>query len=612
MTREDIRNIAIIAHVDHGKTTLVDKLLSQSGTFRENQHVPTRVMDSGDLEREKGITIMAKNTAIDWKGKKINIVDTPGHADFGGEVERTLVMVDGVLLLVDAAEGPLPQTKFVLKKSLDLGLQPIVVINKIDRKDARPHEVLDEVFELFLTLGADDEQLDFPVIYTVARAGISKLELEADDSDLSPLLDMIIEKIPAPVGILEENFQMIITTVDWSDYLGRVAIGRILNGTVRQGETIARINRDGLAERLRVTKLFTFEGLKKAEIAEASAGEIIALAGSDEFNIGETLASGDNPQAVPYVTIDEPTISMTFLVNDSPFAGKEGKFVTSRNLRDRLFKEVRGNVSMRIEETDSPDQFIVKGRGELQMAILIETMRREGYEFQVSKPEVIMKDIEGVIHEPVEHVVVDVDDEYAGTVIDLLGRRSAEMLNMSTANGTTRLEFLVPSRGLIGFRSQFLTETRGSGLLHQVFHGYQTFKGQIPGRSRGVLISLEAGDTTAYAMEGIQERGTLFIPPGTPVYPGMIVGENSREDDLVVNVSKKKQLTNMRASGSEGAVRLDTPRSLSLEQFIEYIDRDELIEITPKSIRMRKKILDHNDRQRQRKRGLDLANADRS
>jgi GTP-binding protein len=404
---------------------------------------------------------------------------------------------------------------------------------------------------------------------------------------------------------------MIVTTVEWSDYLGRVAIGRILHGKVRQGETICRINGSGIAERLRVTKLFTFEGLKKAEIELASAGEIVALSGSDEFNIGETLAAGESPEAVPYVTIDEPTISMTFLVNDSPFAGREGKFVTSRNLRDRLFKEVRGNVSMRIEETDSADAFIVKGRGELQMAILIETMRREGYEFQVSKPEVILKDIDGVLHEPVESVVIDVDDEYAGTVIDLLGRRSAEMLNMSTANGTTRLEFIVPSRGLIGFRSMFLTETRGSGLLHQLFHGYQPFRGQIPGRSRGVLIALEPGDSTAYAMESTQERGTLFIAPGTPVYAGMIVGENAREDDLVVNVSKKKQLTNMRASGSEGAVRLDTPRDLSLEQYIEYIDRDELIEITPKSIRMRKKILDHNERQRQRKRQLDMAAVER-
>lgn len=610
-TREDIRNIAIIAHVDHGKTTLVDKLLQQSGTFRENQNVPTRVMDSGDLEREKGITIMAKNTAIDWKGIKINIVDTPGHADFGGEVERTLVMVDGVLLLVDAAEGPLPQTKFVLKKSLDLGLKPIVVINKIDRKDARAHEVLDQVFELFLTLGADDQQLDFPVIYTNARAGIAKHDLDGEDLDLTALFEMVVEKIPPPTGNPEEDFQMIVTTVEWSDYLGRVAIGRILHGKVRQGETICRINGEGIVERLRVAKLFTFEGLKKAEIAEASAGEIVAMAGSDEFNIGETLASGDNPQAVPYVIIDEPTISMTFLVNDSPFAGREGKFVTSRNLRDRLFKEIRGNVSMRIQETDSPDAFIVKGRGELQMAILIETMRREGYEFQVSKPEVILKEIDGVLHEPVEHVVVDVDDEYAGTVIDLLGRRSAEMLNMTTANGTTRLEFLVPSRGLIGFRSMFLTETRGSGLLHQIFHGYQPFKGQIPGRTRGVLIALESGDSTGYAMESTQERGTLFISPGTACYAGMIVGENAREDDLVVNVCKRKQLTNMRASGSEGAVRLDTPRDLSLEQFIEYIDRDELIEITPKSIRMRKKILDHNERQRQRKRQLDMAVAER-
>ncbi len=604
--RDDIRNIAIIAHVDHGKTTLVDKLLQQSGTFRQNQQVATRVMDSGDLEREKGITIMAKNTAIHWKDIKINIVDTPGHADFGGEVERTLIMVDGVLLLVDAAEGPLPQTKFVLKKSLDLGLKPIVVINKIDRKDARPHEVLDAVFELFLSLGANDEQLDFPVIYTNGRAGISMLELEGEEHDLTPLFEMIVEKVPPPHGDPNGDFQMIVATVDWSDYLGRLAIGRVFHGSIRQGEWAYRMAGEGIAEKLKVTKIFTFDGLKKIETDEAQIGEIVALAGSDNFNVGETLATGEEPQSIPYVSIDEPTISMTFMVNDSPFAGKEGKYVTSRNLRDRLMREVRTNVSMRVEETDSPDQFTVKGRGELQMAILIETMRREGFEFQVSKPEVILKEIDGVTSEPVEHVVIDVDDEHAGTVIDLLGRRSAEMQNMISSSGSTRLEFIVPSRGLIGFRSQFMTETRGTGMLHQLFHGYQPLRGSMPGRSRGVIVSMETGDATAYALESTQERGQMFIGPGVAVYEGMIVGENARDEDIVANVVKKKHLTNMRASGSEGAVRLETPLDFSLEQFIEYIDSDELLEITPKSIRMRKKILDHTMRLRDRKRKMDM------
>jgi len=604
--RDDIRNIAIIAHVDHGKTTLVDKLLQQSGTFRQNQQVATRVMDSGDLEREKGITIMAKNTAIHWNGIKINIVDTPGHADFGGEVERTLIMVDGVLLLVDAAEGPLPQTKFVLKKSLDLGLRPIVVINKIDRKDARPYEVLDQVFELFLNLGASDEQLEFPVIYTNGREGISKLDLEGEEHDLTPLFRMIVEKVPPPHGDPSGDFQMIVASVDWSDYLGRLAIGRVFHGSVKMGEWSYRMAGEGIAEKLRITKLYTFDGLKKVEVEEATVGDIYAVAGSDNFNVGETLATGEEPQALPYVTIDEPTISMTFMVNDSPFAGREGKFVTSRNLRDRLMREVRTNVSMRIEETESPDQFIVKGRGELQMAILIETMRREGYEFQVSKPEVILKEIDGVLSEPVEHVVIDVDDEHSGTVIDLLGRRSAEMQNMISANGTTRLEFIVPSRGLIGFRSLFMTETRGTGMLHQLFHGYQPLKGSVAGRSRGVIVSMETGEATAYSLESTQERGQLFIGPGIPVYSGMIVGENARDEDILANVCKKKHLTNMRASGSEGAIRLETPLEFSLEQFIEYIDQDELLEITPKSIRMRKKVLDHTQRMRERKRRMEM------
>lgn len=609
ITRNDIRNIAIIAHVDHGKTTLVDQLLRQSGTFRDNQHVATRVMDSNDLEREKGITIMAKNTAVQWKGTRINIVDTPGHADFGGEVERTLIMVDGVLLLVDAAEGPLPQTRFVLKKSLELGLKPIVVVNKIDRKDARPYEVLDEVFELFLSLGANEEQLDFPSIYTNAREGRARSEMEGEESDLSMLFELIVTHVPAPKGDPGGDFQMIVTSVDWSDYLGRIAIGRVFHGAITHGETICRLAGEGVAERLRVSKLYTFDGLKQVEAESATIGEIIAVAGSDNFNVGETLATGDDPQQLPYVTIDEPTISMTFMVNDSPMAGREGKFVTSRHLRERLWREMRTNVSMKVEETESPDQFMVKGRGELQMAILIETMRREGYEFQVSRPEVIVRAIDGVLQEPVEHVVVDVADEYAGTVIDQLGRRSAEMRNMTTANGATRMEFLVPSRGLIGFRSQFLTETRGTGMLHQIFHGYQPFKGSMPGRGRGVIIALEPGETTGHALEGTQERGRLFIGPGVEVYAGMIVGENAREDDMVANVCKKKHLTNMRASGSEGAVRLETPVDLSLEQFVEYIADDELLEVTPKTLRLRKKQLDHTTRMRDRKRRLDMEGA---
>jgi len=609
ITRDDIRNIAIIAHVDHGKTTLVDQLLRQSGTFRDNQQVASRVMDSNELEREKGITILAKNTAVQWQGRRINIVDTPGHADFGGEVERTLIMVDGVLLLVDAAEGPLPQTRFVLKKSLELGLKPIVVVNKIDRKDARPYEVLDEVFELFLSLGANEEQLDFPTIYTNAREGRARLDMDGEETDLSPLFELIVKNVPPPRGDPNGDFQMIVTTVDWNDYLGRIAIGRVFHGQITQGDSVCRLAGEGVAERLRITRLFTYAGLRQVETDRVSVGEIIAVAGSDNFNVGETLATGDDPQQLPYVTIDEPTISMTFLVNDSPMAGREGKFVTSRNLRDRLFREMRANVSMKIEETDSPDQFVVKGRGELQMAILIETMRREGYEFQVSRPEVIVREIDGVMSEPVEHVVVDVADDYAGTVIDQLGRRSAEMQNMTSANGSTRMEFIVPSRGLIGFRSQFLTETRGTGMLHQIFHGYQPFKGAMPGRSKGVIVSLEMGETTGHALEGTQERGRLFVGPGVEVYPGMIVGENAREDDLVANVCKKKHLTNMRASGSEGAVRLDTPVDMSLEQFIEFIGDDELLEVTPKSLRLRKKLLDHTQRMRDRKRRMDIESA---
>jgi GTP-binding protein len=600
--RQDIRNIAIIAHVDHGKTTLVDQMLRQSGTFRANESVAERVMDSNDLEREKGITIMAKNTSIHWSGHKINIVDTPGHADFGGEVERILKMVDGVLLLVDAAEGCLPQTKFVLKKSLSLGLKPIVVINKIDRKDARPQEVLDEVFELFMSLGATYEQLEFPIVYAVGKFGLAKHKLEDEKmDDLAPLFQTIIDKVPPPPGEMDAPYQMLVANVDWSDYLGRLAVGRIFRGKVKSGDWIARIKHDGTIEKAKISKLYVFEGLKRTETDEAGAGEIIQLAGLEDVHIGETIADMNQPDPLPIITVDEPTISMNFMVNDSPFAGKEGKFVTSRHLRERLIRELRKNISIRVEDV-SPDTFKVAARGELQLAILIETMRREGYEFSVSKPEVIMQVVDGDTMEPIEQVVIDVPEEHVGSVIEALGIRKGQMVNMATLNGQTHLEYHVPSRGMIGFRGEFLTMTRGTGVLNQLFYDYETYKGPIPGRTRGALISLEDGDTTAYAMENLQERSTFFIPAGTKVYTGMIVGENSREEDMIVNVTKKKHLTNMRASGSDGAVQLDTPRLMSLEQQIEWLDDDELLEVTPESTRFRKRILDPNDRNRERKR----------
>jgi GTP-binding protein len=600
--RQDIRNVAIIAHVDHGKTTLVDQMLRQSGTFRANETLTERVMDSNDLEREKGITIMAKNTSIHWGGHKINIVDTPGHADFGGEVERILKMVDGVILLVDAAEGCLPQTKFVLKKSLSLGLKPIVVINKIDRKDARPQEVLDEVFELFMSLGATYEQLEFPIVYAVGKFGLAKHKLEDEKmDDLAPLFQTILDKVPAPPGEMDAPYQMLVANVDWSDYLGRLAVGRIFRGTVKAGDWIARIKHDGTIEKAKIAKLFIFEGLKRVETQEASAGEIIQLAGLEDVHIGETLADVNNPDPLPIINVDEPTISMNFMVNDSPFAGKEGKFVTSRHLRERLIRELRKNISIRVEDV-SPDTFKVAARGELQLAILIETMRREGYEFAVSKPEVIMQEVDGDTMEPIEQVVVDVPEDYVGSVIEALGMRKGQMVNMATLNGQSHIEYHVPSRGMIGFRGEFLTMTRGTGVLNQVFYDYETYKGAIAGRSRGALISLEDGDTTAYSMENLRERSTFFIAAGVKVYKGMIVGENAREEDMVVNVTKKKHLTNMRASGSDGAVQLDPPRLMSLEQQIEWLDDDELLEVTPESTRFRKRILDPNDRNRERKR----------
>ena len=614
--RNDIRNIAIIAHVDHGKTTLVDYMLRQTGTFRENQEMVKRVMDSNDLERERGITILAKNTAVFYKKPgtketiKINIVDTPGHSDFAGEVERTLKMVDGVLLLVDAAEGPLPGTKFVLKKSLELKLQPIVVINKIDRKDARSHVVLDEVFELFLSLGANDQQLDFPTIYCIAKQGIAKKELEDESTNLEPLFEAIVNKIPPPPGDAHLPFQMLVTTIDYSDYLGRLGIGRIERGTIRMGSPMKVVHRDGIVDDARVTKIYAFEGLKRVEVNEASAGDVIAIAGMEDVDIGETIADAADPTPLHFVTIEEPTLSMNFVVNNSPFAGQEGKYVTTRNLGERLAKELRSNVSLRVELTDSPDVFKVSGRGELHLGILIETMRREGYEFQVSAPEVIYKRIADVLSEPIEHVIVDVPDEFAGIVIQNLGSRKGIMKNMIQAQGNTRLEFTVPARGLLGFRSEFMTETKGTGILHHNFHGYEPYKGELSTRHKGAIIQLEDGVATAYAMFKLQERVTFFIEPGVRVYKGMVVGENAREEDIIVNVCKTKQLTNMRASGADEAIRLEPPHIHTLEQAIEWIADDEYIEVTPQSLRLRKRYLDHNERSRMSKKKAEAIEAE--
>jgi GTP-binding protein len=605
--RDDIRNIAIIAHVDHGKTTLVDHMLRQTGIFRQNQQLVSRVMDSSDLERERGITILAKNTAVHYKGIKINIVDTPGHADFGGEVERTLTMVDGVLLLVDAAEGPLPGTKFVLKKSLDLHLKPIVVINKIDRKDARAHEVLDEVFDLFLSLGATDVQLDFPTVYCIAKQGIARSELDHDSTTLEPLFEAIVRHVPPPQGDTVSPFQMLVTTIDYNDYLGRLGIGTIHRGTIRLGGPMKVIHRDGVVDDARVTKIYTFDGLKRIETQEAGAGDIIAIAGMEDVDIGETIADEADPSPLPFVAIEEPTLSMNFVVNNSPFAGQEGRYVTTRHLSERLAKELRSNVSLRIELTDTPDAFKVSGRGELHLAILIETMRREGYEFQVSRPEVIFKRIADVLSEPIEHVIIDVPEEHVGVVIENIGRRRGEMRNMITSSGNTRLEFFVPARGLIGFRGEFLTQTKGTGILHHNFHGYEPFKGDMAHRTKGALVAMEAGDAVAYGMWKLQERAVFFIEPGVRVYEGMIVGENARETDMTVNVCRTKQLSNMRASGSDEAVRLEPPHVLTLEQAIEWIGDDEFVEVTPKSIRLRKRYLDANVRNRMARKKADVA-----
>jgi GTP-binding protein len=591
--RENIRNIAIIAHVDHGKTTLVDGMLRQSGIFRENEQVRERVLDSNDLERERGITILAKNTAVNYKGIKINIVDTPGHADFGGEVERVLKMVDGVLLLVDAFDGPMPQTRFVLSKALKLDLKPVVVVNKIDRPGARPAEVVDEVLELFIELGANDDQIEFPVIYASSREGYAVRNLGDEKKDLEPLLDAIIDEVPAPCGDAEKPLQLLVSNIDYDDYVGRIAVGRIDRGALKSGQQVVVCRKDGSVTPAKASRMYVFEGLKRIEAMEASAGDIVAVSGLGDINIGETICDPGTPEPLPFVNIDEPTVSMTFSVNTSPFAGREGIYVTSRHLRDRLFKEMETDVSLRVEETDSPDSFKVSGRGELHLSILIETMRRQGYEFQVSKPKVITKEIDGVVYEPIELLMIDIPEEFMGAVIEKLGARKAEMADMrSVSDGYMRLEFRIPARGLIGYRSEFLTDTKGNGIMNHVFYGHEPYKGDIPGRQRGSLVAWEDGEAVTYGLYNAQERGSLFISPGTRVYEGMVVGENARNEDIVVNVCKRKHVTNMRASGSDEALRLTPPRLLSLEQALEFISDDELVEVTPGSIRLRKRILD--------------------
>jgi len=594
---ENMRNIAIIAHVDHGKTTIVDSMLKQAGIYRENEQIVDQVMDSNDLERERGITILAKNTAIDYKGIRINIVDTPGHADFGGEVERVLKMVDAVLLVVDAFDGPMPQTRFVLRKALEMGLKPIVCINKIDRPDARALQVVDMVLDLFIELGADDDQLEFPIVYTSAKTCVATDDLKKFESgeakDFCPLLDTIVENTPCPEGDPDAPLQLLVSNIDSDPYIGRIAVGRIERGTVTQGEAVSVVTYGEDGKRgARIVKLMRFHDLGREEIKSASIGEIVCVAGIPEINIGDTICDNQNPEALPFVNIDEPTIAMTFSVNDSPFAGQDGKFVTSRHIRDRLYKEIETNVSMRLEETDTTEAFVVKGRGELHISILIETMRREGYEFQVSPPKVIMKEIDGVMCEPVEELMIDVPEEFVGPVIEKLGRRKAEMLNMlPPEKGYTRLEFKIPSRGLIGYRTEFLTDTKGNGIMNSVICGFEPFVGEIETRNHGVLVAFESGEAVTYGLYNAQDRGQLFIGPGTPVYEGMIVGINPKPEDISVNVCKKKHVTNMRAAGSDEAMRLTPPLNFSLEQCLEFIEDDELCEVTPKTIRLRKKIL---------------------
>ena len=598
-TRNDIRNIAIIAHVDHGKTTLVDALLRQSNVFRTNEKVEERVMDSNDLEKERGITILSKNTAVHYNGVKINIIDTPGHADFGGEVERVLKMVESVLLVVDSYEGAMPQTKFVLRKALELGLKPIVVINKIDKPDARPEEVIDEIFELFLELGADDEQLDFPIVYASARDGVATINIDEPKDNMKDLFDTIIEKVESPKGSIEDSLQMLVTTLDSSEYVGKIAIGKITRGIAKKNQQAAVVRQDGTVTKFKISSLYTHDGLKRIEVDEAQLGDIVAISGISDVNIGETITDAQNPEGLPFVKIDEPTLNMNFMVNDSPFAGREGDFVTSRHLRDRLLKELETNVSLKVKEI-TPDCFEVSGRGELHLSILIETMRREGYEFQVSKPNVITKiDENGVKVEPIEHLTIDVPEEFMGPVMEKLGPRKAEMVNMTSAvNGYSRLEFKIPARGLIGFRNEFMTDTKGNGIMNHVFDGFEKYKGEIPGRSRGSIVVFESGEAVTYGLFNAQERGTLFIEPGTEVYAGMVCGECSRADDIDVNICKKKQLTNTGSSGADDALKLTPVRQMSLEQCLEFINNDELVEVTPVNVRMRKRILDSAERKR--------------
>jgi GTP-binding protein len=594
---EKIRNIAIIAHVDHGKTTLVDALLRQSGIFRANEEIADRVMDSNDLERERGITILSKITGIHYNGVKINIVDTPGHSDFGGEVERALKIVDGVMLLVDASEGPLPQTRYVLQKALEAKLTPILVVNKIDRPDARIQEVLNEVYDLFIDLDATEDQLDFPIVYAVAKNGQAKRNVDEEATDLRPLFDLILETIPGPKGDPEQTLQLMVANLDYSDYLGRLAIGRVYNGKLKVNDQVVIAKADGVTQQTKITKMFSFQGLKRIDEVEAGPGDILAIAGVEGITIGDTVTSVENPKPLPRITIDEPTIAMTFSINTSPFSGREGQFVTSRNLRDRLSKELLTNVSIKVEDTDTPDAFRVLGRGELQLAIIIEMMRREGYELSVGKPEIVTKEINGTKHEPQELLIVDCGEEYVGVVIEKLGARKGKMAKMvNHGSGRVRMEFHIPSRGLIGLRGELLTDTRGTAIMNSLFDGYIEWQGEIPMRPTGSLTSDRAGTATGYAIEGLQERGDMFVTPGTEVYEGMIVGENSRDSDLNVNIVREKKLTNMRASSSDEALRLVPPRLLNLEAALEFINEDELVEVTPKSIRLRKKVLQANRR----------------
>lgn len=591
VNQKNIRNIAIVAHVDHGKTTLVDAMLKQSGAFRENEQLEERVMDSGDIERERGITILAKNTSLMYGDTKINIIDTPGHADFGGEVERGLKMADGILLLVDAFEGCMPQTRFVLKKALALNLKPIVVVNKIDRPNARPYEVVDEVLELLIDLDATDEQLDSPVVYASARDGYASLSPEEKGENLKCLFDLIMETIPAPTGELDAPFQMLVSNIDYDEYTGRIAIGKIERGSINVNAPVT-VCRGDKTENAKITKLFTYANLGKVVAESASVGDIVALSGMADINIGDTVCDPSAPEPLPFVEIDRPVLSMTFSVNDSPFAGLDGEYVTSRHLRDRLYRELLSNISLEVKDTDSTESFTVSGRGELHLSVLIEEMRRQGYEFQVSKPEVITKTIDGVLCEPIERLTIDVPEEFTGTVMEGVGARKAELINMApSANGFCRMEFKIPARGLVGYRDKLLTETRGTCVMNHVFDGYEPFKGEIPTRNRGSLVAFEQGEAIAYGLFGAQDRGTMFISPGEKVYEGMVVGENSRQDDIVVNVCKRKQATNTRASGSDEAVRLTTPRVMSLEQCIDFLGPDELLEVTPEHLRIRKRIL---------------------